>query len=38
VYSTDVKASIEGIEEWYDDLDKEKIDKDIYLIGQLNSI
>lgn len=38
VYSENIKSTIEDIEKWYDDLDKEKINNNWYMIGQLNHI
>ncbi len=38
VYSEDAKSTIQDIEEWYNDLDKDKINNNCYLIGQMNSI
>ena len=37
VYSDDAKSAIKDIEVWYDDLKKEKVNNNWYLIGQLNS-
>lgn len=38
VCSNDMDEILKSIEEWYNDLDKLKIDNDIYLIGQINHI
>lgn len=38
VYSDNAKSTIKDIEEWYDDLEKEKVNNNCYLIGQLNGI
>lgn len=38
VYSENIKSVIKDIEEWYDNMDKAKISKNCYLIGQFNSI
>lgn len=38
VYSDNAKSAIKDIEEWYSDLEKEKVNNNCYLIGQLNGI
>lgn len=38
LYSENAASTIKDIEEWYDDLEKEKISNNCYLIGQLNHI
>lgn len=38
VYSDNAISAVKDIEEWYDDLEKEKVNNNCYLIGQLNSI
>ena len=38
VYSDNAKSAIKDIEEWYYDLEKEKVNNNCYLIGQLNGI
>lgn len=38
VYSDNAKSTMKDIEEWYDDLEKEKVNNNCYLIGQLNGI
>ena len=38
VYSDNAKSTIKDIEEWYDNLEKEKVNNNCYLIGQLNGI
>ena len=38
VYSDNAKSAIKDIEAWYSDLEKEKVNNNCYLIGQLNGI
>ncbi|MBR6536392.1 MAG: hypothetical protein IKT67_04260 [Lachnospiraceae bacterium] len=38
VYSDNAKSAIKDIEKWYSDLEKEKVNNNCYLIGQLNAI
>ena len=38
VCSDNAKSAIKDIEEWYSDLEKEKVNNNCYLIGQLNHI
>jgi len=37
VYSDNAKSAVKDIEEWYNGLDKEKVNNNCYLIGQLNA-
>ncbi len=38
IYSDSAKSAIKDMEEWYSGLEKEKINNNCYLIGQLNGI
>ena len=38
IYSDNANSAIKDIEEWYSGLEKEKVNNNCYLIGQLNGI